>query len=64
MQPETLFYFMQPTRGPSGALNPDAYTPFKKLHLQIEEGYQIAGLEPNAPGSFVLLPGTWKRRGG
>lgn len=55
-----------PQRGVSGAINPDAARDFKKLHLAISTGYNIAGLEPQncGSGSFVLLAGAWKYRGG
>lgn len=60
-----IYALTKPQRGPSGAINPDADTPFRKLAREISTGYHIQGLEPqNVDGSFVLIPGTWKNRGG
>lgn len=62
---QDIYALAAPRPGVSGALPPDAAHDFKKLHLQISTGYNIAGLEPqNVDGSFALLPGSWKYRGG
>lgn len=63
---QDVWQLSRPRVGVSGAIDPNAVTNFKKLSLEISTGYDIAGLEPQngGAGSFVLVGGNWKYRGG
>lgn len=63
---QDVWALSRPRVGVSGAIDPNAVTNFKKMHLDITSGYNIEGLEPQnaGSGSFFLMPGNWKYRGG